>query len=123
MTRHLPDRNFPPRQEWSELSVHCRREHFSASAIAHAVEDCDAHLLNLNVTSQRLAAAGSPVPDDFDNDVFVDIRVSARNGASVARSLERYGYEVDQILSSDAHSPLTDTMRERLDLLIKSLEL
>nr|MDE6049811.1 hypothetical protein [Paramuribaculum sp.] len=51
-TRHLPNRLFPHCEESGELSVRCFRSDFSASRIARAVEDVDAHLLNLNVTSE-----------------------------------------------------------------------
>lgn len=83
------------------------------------MEDCDAHLLNLNVTSRNLAEK----PESDSDDVTVDIRVGACNGGSVARSLERYGYDVEQIVDSDTMYALTDTMRDRLELLIKNLEL
>ncbi|MCM1109819.1 MAG: hypothetical protein NC336_01275 [Clostridium sp.] len=114
--RHAPERCFPPQREWSELTLRCPRTDFSASLIARAVEDCDAHLLNMNVTSIE--------PESY-GDVSVDIRVNVRNGYGVARSLERYGFEVDQIVGDgDAGSePLTDTMRDRIDLLLKNLEL
>lgn len=81
--------------------------------MARAVEDCDAHLINLNVTS---------LPAGNRDDVVVDIRVNARNGYSVARSLERYGFEVDEVVS-DGSDPLAETMQSRIDLLIKNLEL
>lgn len=64
------------------LTVACQRQDYSASRIAHAVEDCDAHLLNLNVT------ADSPSADI----VTVELRVGHRNPTSVARSLQRYGF-------------------------------
>lgn len=79
------ERRFPGNEESSELTIECRRTDYSASAIARAVEDCDAHLLNLNVTS---------VPATTDGCVVVDLRVSHRNSEAVARSLERYGYLV-----------------------------
>lgn len=81
-------RLFPPVEESSTLLLTCRRGDYSASRIAHAVEDCDAHLLNLNVTSDT---------ETLDNRIAVEIRVSHRNPMSVARSLERYGYEVDDV--------------------------
>ncbi len=80
------DRLFPPTDEASELLVACRRMDYSASAIARAVEDCDAHLLNLNLT-------GDSAPDGSD-DLMVELRVGLRNANPVARSLERYGYRV-----------------------------
>lgn len=92
--------------------MRCRRSDFSASTVARAVEDCDAHLLNMNVTS---------LPGEQYGEVVVDIRVNVRNGYGIARSLERYGYEVDEVVADD--DMLSDTMRDRLDLLIKNLEI
>ena len=43
-----------PRLENScDIWLSCRPEHYSASAIARAVEDCDASLLSLAVTAMR----------------------------------------------------------------------
>lgn len=95
---HDPARLFPPATESCELTIECGRSDFSASAIARAVEDADAHLLNLNVTS-----AMSPV-----GMVSVDLRISHRNAGSVARSLERYGFRVASFRDGyDADAELT----------------
>lgn len=83
---HDPARLFPPSDEASELLVACRRADYSASVLARAVEDCDAHLLNLNLT-------GDKAPDGSD-DLLVELRVGLRNAMGVARSLERYGFRV-----------------------------
>lgn len=104
-------RLFPPVEESSTLLLSCRRGDYSASRIARAVEDCDAHLLNLNVTSDT---------DRLDNRIAVEIRVSHRNPLSVARSLERYGYEVadfDAAATSD-----NDLIRSRFAELMHYLE-
>ena len=42
---------FPQLDDYTELTVVCPSGEYSASAIAHAVEDADAHLLNLNVVA------------------------------------------------------------------------
>jgi hypothetical protein len=77
-------RLYPENGESSRFEVVCRRSEYSASRIARAVEDCDAHVLNLNVTS-----------DVVDGDsIVVDLRVEHRNMQSVVRSLQRYGYVV-----------------------------
>lgn len=55
------------------------------------MEDCDAHLINLNVTD-RLTPEG---------EIIIDLRINHRNASSVARSLERYGYTVIQTSSED----------------------
>ena len=74
----------PPFDEASVITVACRPDEFSASALARAVEDTDAHLLNLNVTDVRLD----------DGRITVELRTSHRHGGATARSLERYGFEV-----------------------------
>ena len=81
-------RLMPENPETGRLTVACAPADYSASIIARAVEDVDAHLLNLNVTADSDAAR-----------VVTDLRVSHRNVGAVARSLMRYGYE---ILSADA---------------------
>ncbi|MDE6859216.1 MAG: hypothetical protein K2J65_02255 [Duncaniella sp.] len=104
-------RLFPPVDECSTLLVTCRRGDYSASRIAHAVEDCDAHLLNLNVTADS---------DTLDNRIAVELRVSHRNPLSVARSLERYGFEVADF---DETTPADDSViRGRLDELLHYLQ-
>lgn len=113
---------FPPVEESSRLLVGCNREDYSALRIARAVEDCDAHLLNLNVTSM-----GAPAPDDSGDfadakfPVVFDLRVSNRNAAGIGRSLERYGYTVLGMRSSDTVD--ADTARSRIDQLFRYLEI
>ena len=92
----LLERLLPSRDDSSVLIVMCRPSDYSAGVIARAVEDCDAHLLNLNVTADT-------TPDGL---AVIYLRVSHRDPSSVARSLERYGYEVSAT-SSDV-SPQTD---------------
>lgn len=106
------DRLFPSIEESSTLLLACRRGDYSASRIARAVEDCDAHLLNLNVTSDS---------EDLDNRIVAELRVSHRNPESVSRSLERYGYEVIDCCGA----PLADDslMRSRYDELMHYLGL
>jgi len=110
--RRHPGRLFPPQQEASELTVRCRRSDYSASLIARAVEDCDAHLLNLNVT----ALSGEEA-----DDLVVDLRINHRNALSVARSLERYGYEVTDIAGLDP--AVADTVSDRIGLILHNLEI
>ena len=108
---HTEERLFPHLEEGSELSVACYRADFSASRIAHAVEDVDAHLLNLNVTSEV-----SP-----HGEVIVDLRVSRSNAAAVARSLERYGYRVTDIRSGSPADP--SALSERVGELLVHLNI
>ena len=106
------ERLFPPVGESSMLMVACRRGDYSASRIARAVEDCDAHLLNLNVTADT---------DSFDNRIVAELRVSHRNPESVARSLERYGFRViDMGHGFDADTELT---RRRIDELMSRIDI
>lgn len=78
---------FPPNAESSWVRVLIPRMDYSASRLAIAVEDCDAHLLNLNIL------ATSPEPGY----VAVLLRVGIRHGESVVRSLARYGYDAEVI--------------------------
>lgn len=75
---------FPSVEESSMLLARIDSRQYVASAAARAVEDCDAHLLNLNVL--HLDADGGWTT--------VALRVDHRNSGAVARSLERYGFEV-----------------------------
>ncbi len=92
---------FPQLNESSELTITCPPSQYSASAIAHAVEDADAHLLNLNVI------AGTE-PNSLTT---VILRVNHSRGESVAKSLARYGYETVEIATPPGM--LTSEMMER----------
>ena len=116
---------YPPVAESSRLLIGCSREDYSASRIARAVEDCDAHLLNLNITTRPDKTGDG----EGDGEAFrmpyqylVDIRVSHRNASGVKRSLERYGYDVLDILSAE-HSEDSEMMRKRIDELFRYLEI
>lgn len=106
---------FPPVGECSELTITCRPGHYSASAIAHAVEDADAHLLNLNVV------AGT----EPNSPTTVLLRVNHRRGHSVARSLERYGYETVamQSWSGDNADSSDDVSAYRAAALLRMLDI
>jgi len=106
-------RLFPPLADESRLLVECRRSDYSASIITRAIEDCDAQVMNLNVTD--FVSAG-----DADV-VVVAVRVNRRNTDSIARSLARYGYEVvDSTQPSDADN---ERLRLRAAEVLKYLEL
>ena len=105
-------RLMPQVPDASTLTVICDPMEYSASAIARAVEDCDAHLLNLNVTSERTS----------DGHLMIDLRIDHRNPASVIRSLERYGYEVAGTSASLSDAE-TQQMRDRVNELIHYLEI
>ena len=80
----------------------CYRADYSASRISRAVEDADAHLLNLNVTSEVLPSG----------EIVIDLRVSHRNAGAVSRSLERYGYTTLNVRSG--YDAMTDVAAERI---------
>ncbi len=104
-------RLFPPLGDSCRLVIACRKNAYAASIVARAVEDCDAHLLNLNVTSE--------VTDE--GDMIVELRVGINNGESVARSLARYGYEVVSV-EPETHID-NDTMRSRIDELMRYINM
>lgn len=108
---------YAPAAEASYLVVACRRVDYSASRLARAVEDADAHVLNLNVTA---CAA-----DGYDDHAIVALRVSRREAAAVARSLERYGYDVLDFESQGGDMTDADTLAARLRAaeLLKYLEM
>lgn len=109
-------RLFPPVPDWSVVVVECAAGQFSASLLSRAVEDCDAHVLNLNVVSGLR-------PDEPS---VVELRVNHRNPELVARSIERYGYTVAGTRSSapgadsDSDGPL-DEGRRRVNELLRLL--
>lgn len=101
---------FPHNPDSSRLLISCPATDYSASRIAQAVEDADARLLNLNVTS-----IAAPAPH-----IVVAIRVGHLNPERVARSIERYGYEV---IAMEGDGSSDDTIRRRYEELMKILEL
>ena len=108
------DHLFPHVDECSTIIAACPRHSYSASRIAHAVEDCDAHILNLNITDDS--------ESDPSNRLIVEIRVNHRNPAAIARSIERYGYEVIDFSSSGDY-PDSETARQRIEELMRYLEI
>lgn len=105
-------RLFPAVEDSCEITVSIDSLHYSASALARAVEDAEAHLLNLNLTT----------PLSARTEAVIEIRVSHRSAMAVCRSLERYGFNVIDVRSAD--DPGTaDTLRRRADELLHLLEL
>lgn len=82
------------RDDCSVISVECEPQDYSASAIAHAIEDSDAHLVDL------LTAPGE------NGKMLVTLRVRHSDPTAAVRSLERYGYRV-----VEAHSAGNDFQR------------
>ena len=95
----------------TEMVIACTPEDYSASIIARAVEDCNAHVLNINLTGERTETGK----------LVVDIRFDHRNGANIVRSLERYGFEVLDYAGSDNEDD--DTARLRAVELMKILDI
>lgn len=89
--------------DWTRLLIGCRREQYCASMLARAVEDCNAHILNLNVTTPGAITGDAAIDDKAipDFPVQVELNVSIRNSESIIRSLERYGFTVLNCFSSD----------------------
>ena len=101
---------FPQLDDYTELTIVCPSGEYSASAIAHAVEDADAHLLNLNVVAGTMP--NSPTT--------VHLRVNHSRGESVARSLARYGYDTVEMAGTPGY--LNADMIERVNALLHYLE-
>ena len=97
---------FPLVQDSSHLLVGTGHDDFMASRIAHAVEDADANLINMNLTAKKTP----------ENKHIIEIRVNHRDPERVARSLERYGYNILETRSDDGAS--ADQLAERLDELM-----
>jgi hypothetical protein len=102
----------PRHDEVSELLLSCHPSNYSASAIARAVEDCDAQLLGLSVTGMR-DDSGFPV---------VALRINVRDASGVERSLQRYGFNTI-FAGSAPDSALTVRAREHANELLHYLEI
>lgn len=75
-------RMIAPRDDSSVITVECAPYDYSASRIAHAVEDSDAHLVDL-----------WSLPAD-EGRMRVTLRVRRSDPTATVHSLERYGYDV-----------------------------
>lgn len=94
----------PPRDESTLLTVVCHPADFSASALARAVEDSNAHLVNMNVTGT--------VRDD--GRMTIELRTSLRHSDNTIRSLARYGFETVSCKSFPSEVESTDDYDESL---------
>lgn len=104
-------RLFPDNPDATVITVLCPRADYSASRLAHAVEDCNANVLNLNVT-------GELATDDM---LLVELRIDRKNTASIGRSLARYRY---QVIGNDEPDLLsTDTDRRRVAELLRYIDI
>lgn len=111
-----PDELYAPADDACHILLCCRRDQYSASRIARAVEDVDAHVLNLNVTSLQLPGR------EQGSCVVVALRVGLRDASGVVRSLERYGMEVLDF-EGTAGAPDDETARARAAELLRYLEM
>lgn len=102
----------PPVPDSSEILFACHPADYMASEVARAVEDCDARLLRMSVTSMR---------DDLGRPI-VSLRVNVRDASGVARSLRRYGYD-PIFVESAPDSALRQRARERANELLYYLEI
>lgn len=75
-------RMIAPRDDSSIVTVECRPEDYSASLLAHAVEDAEAHLVDL---------WSVPIEDGM---LRVTLRVRSTDPTAAVRSLERYDFHV-----------------------------
>lgn len=104
---------FPHSPDASTIIITCQPANYSASVIARAVEDCDAHVINLNILACRTDA----------DELMIALRVDHRNASSVARSLQRFGYDVIDIEAPDDFDLDTEVARSRANELLRYLEI
>lgn len=75
------------RGDTSLVELECAREDYSASRISHAVEDSGSHVTDIY-----------SIPDGPDR-MKVILRIRCEDPSAAIRSLERYGYEIDDVRS------------------------
>ena len=90
------------RDDCSVITVECAPEDYSASVIAHAVEDTDAHLVDL-----------FSMPAE-NGKMRVTLRVRHIDPAAAVRSLERYNFEVVEAHASADAPQSIEIATERL---------
>lgn len=95
------------RDDSSLITIICAAGDYSASHIAHAVEDADAHLVDL---------ISSPAADGR---IRVFLRVRHTDPTAAVRSLERYGFFVEEAIGANSRS--ADLALERMAALISYL--
>ena len=91
-----------PRDDCSIIAIECSPEEYSASVLAHAVEDSDAHLVDL-----------FSVPSE-NGHLKVTLRVRHSDPTAAVRSLERYGFSVLEAHSSADTIQSLEIATERL---------
>ena len=91
-----------PRDDCSVITLECAPEDYSASALAHAVEDSDAHLVDLFSTPGE------------NGQINVTLRVRHSDPTAAVRSLERYDFHVLEAHSSGDTIQSMEIATERL---------
>lgn len=95
-------RMIAPRDDCSVITVECAPEDYSASIIAHAVEDSDAHLVDL---------FSVPASNGM---LQVTMRVRHYDPTAAVRSLERYDFHVVEAHSAGDSIQSMEIATERL---------
>lgn len=90
------------RDDCSVITVECTPQDYSASALAHAVEDSDAHLVDLLTGPAE------------NGRMIVTLRVRHSDPTAAVRSLERYDYHVVEAHSSGDDFQRMEIATERL---------
>lgn len=90
------------RDDCSVITLECAPQDYSASILAHAVEDSDAHLVDL-----------FSVPGE-NGQVMVTLRVRLSDPTSAVRNLERYNFHVLEAHSSGDTIQSMEIATERL---------
>lgn len=90
------------RDDCSTVVVECRPEDYSASMLAHAVEDSDAHLVDLISTPAE------------DGHVNVTLRIRASDPSAAVHSLERHEFKVIDAHGAEENSRDSSIAIERL---------
>lgn len=90
------------RDDCSVITVECAPEDYCASVISHAVEDSDAHLVDLLT---------APTENGL---MRVTLRVRHSDPSAAVRSLERYGFKVVEAHSSSDTIQSMEIATERL---------
>lgn len=93
-------------------SVSCHSSEYSGSRLAHAVEDCDLHLLYLDVCPST----------GREGYLDIDIETSAGSLSRLVASLERYGYEVESADAPEGDETPDDTLSLRAAEVLRYLD-
>ncbi len=120
------ERLFPYTEDASTLVVSCSKHNYCASQLCRAIEDCDAHVLNLNVIDVEVPGVSADSDTrHFDIDyedaprTYIELRISHRNTEAAARSVARYGYDVEYV--RDAVGTTKGDIDSRLGSLMRIL--